>query len=77
MDIAYAIQTRLIGLRRPQGPHSGENTAQVVIKLLEEYEIADKLGYFVLDNAPSNDICVNEILSSLRTDILPRERPKR
>jgi hypothetical protein len=51
--------------------------AQVIIQLIEEYDIASRLGYFVLDNAGSNDTCVHEILTTLRPDILPRDVPKR
>src|SRR6202035_3801931 len=45
----------LLGLRHVEGAHSGENMAQSVIAVIEEYKIKDFLGYFVLDNASSND----------------------
>jgi hypothetical protein len=52
----------LLGLRHVEGVHLGENMAQLVIAVIEDYEIKDLLGYFVLDNALSNDTCVREIL---------------
>jgi hypothetical protein len=55
----------LLGLRHVESSHSDENIAQSVIAVIEEYEIKDLLGYFVLDNALSNDTCVQEILKQL------------
>lgn len=52
----------LLGLRRLQGSHSGENMALLVLELLQEYKIDSRFGYFVLDNASSNDTCVKAIL---------------
>jgi hypothetical protein len=55
----------LLSLRHVEGSHSGENIAQSVIAVIEEYEIKDLLGYFVLNNVSSNDTCVQEILKQL------------
>ena len=41
----------LLGLRHLYGAHTGENQAQVVLTLLQEYELCQKVGYFTLDNA--------------------------
>jgi hypothetical protein len=77
MDDTYTVRTRLLGLKRLRGPYSGENLAQVIIKLIDEYEIADRLGFFVLDNASSNDTCVNELLANLCSYIPSRDYKKR
>src|SRR5207244_1287025 len=60
IDHSYTIQTRFIVLRRLHGSHNGENTAVLLAKIINEYEFADQIGYFTLDNASSNDTCVNE-----------------
>lgn len=52
----------LLGLRRVRGSHSGENIAKEVLYVLREYEIGNRFGYFILDNAPSNDNAVRAIL---------------
>jgi len=52
----------LIGLKRVQGAHSGENIAQAVLQVIREFSIADKVGYFQADNAGNNDTCVQAIL---------------
>jgi hypothetical protein len=42
--------------------------------VIEEYEIKDLLGYFVLNNASSNDTCVREILKQLRPEFDSKQR---
>jgi hypothetical protein len=64
----------LLGLRHVEGIHLGENIAQSVIAVIEEYGIKDFLGYFVLDNASSNDTCVQEILKQLRPELDSKKR---
>src|SRR6266850_6839217 len=64
----------LLGLRRVQGSHSGENMAHSIINVIDEYELRGQLGYFVLDNVTSNDTCVREILAKLRPDLDPKKR---
>jgi hypothetical protein len=64
----------LLGLRRIQGAHSGENMAQSIITVIEEYELKDRLGYFMLDNVTSNDTCVREILAKLQPDLDSKKR---
>jgi len=64
----------LIGLKRVIGSHSGENMAQSIIAVIEKYGLKDRLGYFMLDNAKSNDTCVRSILAKLRPDLDPKER---
>jgi len=48
----------LLSLRHIKGSYSSENIAQLVIAVIEEYEIKDLLGYFILNNVSSNNICV-------------------
>jgi len=45
----------LLGLRKMCGAHTGENQSQVVLTLLQEYFLVEKVGYFTLDNASNND----------------------
>jgi hypothetical protein len=55
----------LIGLRRVEGTHSGENIAITVIQVLKDFEIEQKIGYFVTDNADNNNTCVAEICKQI------------
>jgi hypothetical protein len=41
--------------------HDGQSIARSVLLIIEDYNFADKLDFFVLDNALSNDTCVKEL----------------
>lgn len=41
----------LLALKEPEGEHSGENQAEVFMKVVDDYQIRNKVGYFVMDNA--------------------------
>ena len=51
------------------GEHSGKNQVAVLIALFKEYGIGGNIGYFMANNAESNDICVNVILQALYPNI--------
>ena len=65
IDSEWKLQTILLAFRRVIGCHSGENMAQTVSEVIKEYNIVNKLGYFVLDNAEANDTCVEAIINNL------------
>lgn len=73
-DDKYQNQTLLLGFRRVIGADSGANQAEIILSIIQEYEIASKLGYFVLNNNTSNDICVDQISRELRPDLNTKER---
>jgi len=52
----------LFGLCRLKGLYFGENIAEIIIAVVETYEIINKIGYFVFDNAKLNNICINAII---------------
>ena len=56
----------LLGLRHLYGAHTGENQAQVVLTLLQEYELCQKVGYFTLDNASNNDKALQFLAQQLK-----------
>jgi hypothetical protein len=48
-----------INLPQLRGSHTGERVAEVIQRTLSAYQITlNKLGYFVLDNAPANDTTI-------------------
>ena len=67
----------LISFKRIKGGHAGENIAEVVIPVLEEYKVSQNLGVFVTDNADSNDTAIRAILKSLRPDLNISDRRAR
>jgi hypothetical protein len=60
-DEKYVLQTALIGLPKVKGQHTGTNIAKSLIDVLEQYNICDKAGYMMLDNASNNDTTVEAI----------------
>jgi len=69
LDEELKKQDVQLGLRRLKGPHSGENIAEAVIPLLKTFDITENLGFFIADNASTNDTAINHILRAVRPDI--------
>jgi len=65
-DKDYRVQTRLLALRRLYGEHSGENQAELLADVLKDYELTDKIGYFVTDNALNNNTAVDILLRDIQ-----------
>ena len=69
LDEDLKKQDLLIGLKRVTGTHTGENMAAVVIPVLKLFDLGPRLGFFIGDNLPSNDVAIRSILDELRPDI--------
>jgi len=67
----------LLGLQQVISEHSGENIAAVLLKLFKEYSISGRIGFFMLDNAKSNDTCVEVVLKVLYPNMLAKQRKQR
>jgi hypothetical protein len=65
LDKSFVNQTRLIAMRRLRASHSGENMARMLTGIMEEFEIADRVGYFMTDNAESNDTCLGHLVREM------------
>jgi len=66
MDTDYKLQSTVIGMRRINGRHTGENLAACFLDVVEPYSILDKIGYFTLDNASNNDTALHHIAQHLK-----------
>lgn len=77
VDKTYTNCTRLIALRHLRGSHSGENMSSLLIEIIREFGFEDRLGYFVTDNAESNDVCIDFILKELMPDLSSNQRSYR
>jgi hypothetical protein len=49
------LKHNVLAVREMQGEHTGENQARVVSKVLVDFGIELKIGYFVGDNATNNN----------------------
>lgn len=51
-------RTVLLSLPRQKGKHYGHNISETVAEVVREFDIGDKLGYIVTDNASNNTTCL-------------------
>ena len=59
-------QIILLALKKLQKTHFDENMIQIVFATLNDYEIRNKLNYFVMNNAKNNDIMMKIISKIFR-----------
>jgi len=55
------LHSATLGFHRFHGPHSGYNIAQVLLQVLDNLEIPEKIGYIITDNATNNDSALAEL----------------
>jgi hypothetical protein len=77
IDSKGCRETKVLAIRRLKGEHSGENIAASVLQVIKEYKIRDRVGFFVLDNASSNDVAVDRILHILYPEMSEEARKRR
>jgi hypothetical protein len=63
------ILSIFLGLRRLQGSYSGEYISEAAIPMLEDYDLKEKFGYFILNNADNNNKYVEYILKKMRPEL--------
>jgi hypothetical protein len=61
IDANIELHNCLLAAETLEGPHSGENMADVVMNVAERFNILTKLGIITTDNASSNDTMAREI----------------
>ena len=61
IDSEGELVSYCIALREVHGKHSGENQAHIVMNVVEDYGIVTQIGYFVSDNADSNDTLMDTL----------------
>jgi hypothetical protein len=59
----------LLAMRRMYASHSGEDIAKVLRDVLVDFELVDKVGVFMADNAETNDVAVKVLLAEIRPDL--------
>jgi hypothetical protein len=69
IDSKNSIQQRLLGLREQQGAHTGLNIASTLAEIASDWEIVDRIGCLVSDNASNNDICGEKLFRQIQPDL--------
>jgi hypothetical protein len=59
------LEQAVLSLLKLDGLHSRANMAGCVLKIIKDYGIASKVGYFMMDNAESNDTMMVAIAEEL------------
>ena len=54
VNAGWELQKRVIGFRLIEVKHSGENIAERIVSVVEEFGLIDKIFAVTLDNASSN-----------------------
>jgi hypothetical protein len=70
-------QAKLFALRSLDGEYTGENMATLLLKVFMEYKIGRRISFFITDNASSNDVCIDLVLSKLYPDMNAKQRRRR
>ena len=61
----YELHTVIFALTKVVGEHVEFNQGMIVLKILEDYKIRNKLGYLVIHNLGSNDQLIETVTSLL------------
>lgn len=70
-------RTELLGFRRLYSNYSSKNQAVTLLKVVKEYKIKARTGYFVYDNAKSNDTTVDIVVKELYPYLIAKQRKAR
>jgi hypothetical protein len=55
------LQHSTLALKSIVGDHTGDHLAKELITVLDEWGFVSKLGYFIMDNAPNNDVMMRSL----------------
>jgi len=58
LDHSGVPRTVLLSLPRQKGRHCGHGVSGTVAEVIREFDIGNKLGYFITDNASNNTTCL-------------------
>jgi hypothetical protein len=77
IDSGGVRRTRLLAFRRTYSAKSAENEAAALLKVIKEYNIEQRLGYFMCDNISTNDAPIDLILLELYPHWTTKQRKSR
>ncbi|KAF6781546.1 transposase-like protein, partial [Colletotrichum sojae] len=72
-----SIQQRLLALRHHHGAHTGINQASILTEVAREWDIADRIGVVVCDNATNNNTCCQAFFQRIQPRLDPEDITKR
>jgi hypothetical protein len=63
-DNIFKNRIVMIALKRLHEAHSGENMGFLLIEIINDFDLKERLKYFIINNVSSNDTCVYHIFIS-------------
>lgn len=77
VSVDHGLQHIVLGIRELHGTHSGENMAEILWELLKDFDIIDKIGYIMADNAGNNGTMCKDLAKRFRQEGIPFDAIKR
>ena len=74
LDAKIELCTVVVAVWNIHEDYSGKNQAKAIIPVIDKYSLKKKLGYFIINNASSNNICVAKIIDLIWPDLDLGER---
>jgi hypothetical protein len=65
----YKLVHCLLGFRKVHGDKSGQLIAEITSKVVNDYELGQNLGAFMMDNARDNDTALRELATRFDIDV--------
>jgi hypothetical protein len=69
LDANYKPQNVLLALPRMYGSHTANNLTSTLLKLLQQFDLQDRFGHAIVDNASENTACLNQLSEALDIDL--------
>jgi hypothetical protein len=63
------MQKRIIGFFNVKGRHTGAELSETFTEVMVKWYIENRLFALTLDNASSNEVAVNDIISDLKENV--------
>ena len=59
------VQFAMLRLSEIEGSHTGEHLSQQLYNICQNYDITNRIGYFMMDSATNNDTCIQSYYRQL------------
>ncbi|KAJ8457093.1 hypothetical protein ONZ45_g18454 [Pleurotus djamor] len=57
----WSLKAEQLAFKPITGNHSGKNVGSILVRVIDQYEIREKVGWFTSDNASNNDTAMNAV----------------
>jgi hypothetical protein len=68
-DNIFKNRTVMIALKRLHETYFGENMSSLLIEIINNFDLKERLKYFITNNINSKDTCVHYIFTSFLPDL--------